>query len=93
MSQLDNLKKQRVSPVVIKVGLSSCGIAAGAKQVFQRLQEEIAARGLEVDLMQCGCAGMCYAEPLVEVRSRGWIQSYMGECSRRRLRRYWNIMW
>ena len=55
----------------IAVGLSSCGIAAGARDVFKALEKEIAAQGLEVSLTQCGCAGMCYAEPLMEVSSPG----------------------
>lgn len=55
----------------ITIGLSSCGIAAGAKDVFSALEKEIAARGLDVALAQCGCVGMCFAEPLVEVASAG----------------------
>lgn len=51
----------------IKVGYSSCGIAAGADDVFNVLSEEIKKRGLGIALKKAGCAGMCYAEPLVEV--------------------------
>jgi len=53
------------------IGLSSCGIAAGAKDVFSALEKEIAARGLDVALAQTGCVGMCFVEPLVEVSSAG----------------------
>jgi (2Fe-2S) ferredoxin len=55
----------------IKVGLSSCGIAAGARDVYDLLIEEVAKRGLRVNVMQCGCSGLCYAEPLVEVCVEG----------------------
>jgi NADH-quinone oxidoreductase subunit F len=55
----------------ILVGLGACGIAAGAQKTLQRLEEEIAARGLEVELGIAGCMGMCYREPLVEVRRPG----------------------
>jgi len=67
ISQLDQYQKQKHHPAVIKVGMSSCGIAAGARAVFERLQKEIQDKGLDVRLAQCGCAGMCYIEPLVEV--------------------------
>ena len=51
----------------IKVGMSSCGIAAGAKKIFDLLKAEVAKRYPEVTVRQCGCNGLCYAEPLVEV--------------------------
>ncbi|MDD5281347.1 MAG: (2Fe-2S) ferredoxin domain-containing protein [Candidatus Omnitrophica bacterium] len=55
----------------IKVGLSSCGIAAGADEVFNFFVEEVKKRNLQIEIKKCGCAGMCYAEPLVEVNVEG----------------------
>jgi NADP-reducing hydrogenase subunit HndB len=51
----------------IKVGMSTCGIAAGADVVFKTFVEEAKKRNLSLRIRQCGCAGMCSAEPLVEV--------------------------
>ncbi|HEX3033036.1 MAG TPA: NADH-quinone oxidoreductase subunit F, partial [Bacillota bacterium] len=50
---------------IVKVGLATCGIAAGAKKVFQAFEEAL--RGLPIKLDIAGCMGMCYKEPLVEV--------------------------
>ncbi|MFA5362611.1 MAG: (2Fe-2S) ferredoxin domain-containing protein [Candidatus Omnitrophota bacterium] len=55
----------------IKVGLSTCGIAAGAQEVFNVLAEEVKKRNIPVEVKKCGCLGMCYAEPLVEVHIEG----------------------
>jgi len=55
----------------IKVGLSTCGIAAGAKDVFDTLVFEKEKKNLNIEIKRCGCAGMCYAEPLVEVFIEG----------------------
>jgi len=55
----------------ITVGLGACGIAAGAQKTLSALEEAIAARALDVDLSITGCMGMCYREPLVEVRIPG----------------------
>jgi (2Fe-2S) ferredoxin len=55
----------------IKVGMSSCGIAAGADDVFNFFVEEVKKRNLQIEIKRCGCAGMCYAEPLVEVNVEG----------------------
>jgi len=53
----------------IKVGLASCGIAAGAQQVYDafanKLSQDEAA--VDADLILTGCLGMCYCEPLVEI--------------------------
>lgn len=51
----------------VKVGMSTCGIAAGAQDVFDLFNQEAAKRGIDVDVKRCGCLGMCHAEPLVEV--------------------------
>ncbi|MDI6817537.1 MAG: NADH-quinone oxidoreductase subunit NuoF [Actinomycetota bacterium] len=56
------------SPVV-KVGLSSCGVAAGGRGVYDALAAKL--EDSKVSLMQTGCIGMCYKEPLVEVLMPG----------------------
>ncbi len=66
----------------IKVGMSTCGIAAGAEAVFEYLREEVARRGLPIEVKKCGCLGMCYAEPLVEVRAAGLPQVIYGQVNR-----------
>ncbi len=52
----------------VAVGMSSCGIAAGARVVFDTLQKDVAARSLPWAVVSTGCIGACHAEPLVEVR-------------------------
>jgi NADH-quinone oxidoreductase subunit F len=53
----------------ITVGLSSCGIAAGAHDVMQAFEREIGKRGVDVRLRRTGCIGMCYREPIVDVET------------------------
>ena len=50
----------------IVVGMASCGIAAGAKPVYEALLAE-AANGYPCDVVMTGCIGMCTLEPIVEV--------------------------
>jgi len=52
---------------VIKVGLASCGIAAGGRKVYDAFSTLILNKGLDIELKQTGCIGMCYNEVLVEV--------------------------
>ncbi len=49
----------------IKVGMASCGIAAGATEVRDMLEE----LGSEHEIVEVGCIGHCYAEPLIEVET------------------------
>lgn len=52
----------------IIVGMGTCGIAAGAREVMTVILEELDKKGLkEVAVETTGCIGMCQKEPLVDV--------------------------
>ncbi len=53
----------------IAVGMSSCGIAAGARVVLETITRDVADKGLPWKVSSTGCMGACHAEPLVEVRA------------------------
>lgn len=63
----------------IKVGYSTCGIAAGAKEVYEALVEESRKHNAAVDIKKCGCVGMCSAEPLVEVHVKNMPTVFYGK--------------
>jgi NADH-quinone oxidoreductase subunit F len=52
----------------VTVGLSTCGIAAGAAETYRALETKLAALAGAPELTRTGCVGMCYQEPLVEIR-------------------------
>ncbi len=56
-----------MEPKKVLVGLASCGIAAGATKVFDKLTAIKENDKLNFHLTKTGCIGMCYREPLVEV--------------------------
>lgn len=59
---------RRESEKQIIVGMGTCGIAAGAREVLAAIMDEIAKRKLEdVTVRQTGCIGMCEKEVLVDV--------------------------
>lgn len=51
----------------IKIGLGSCGMAAGARTTKEALDGALAKAGLGIEAERTGCIGLCFAEPLVEV--------------------------
>ena len=70
---IDKIFKQGQQQPVnwIKVGMSTCGIAAGADEVYATFVDEIKKRNIQIAVKKCGCLGMCHAEPLVEVCVEG----------------------
>ena len=60
----------------IVVGMGTCGLAAGARQVYEAMAEEIRRLGLEdVTLEPVGCVGICQFEPVVEVYQPGGVRT------------------
>ena len=55
----------------VRVGMSTCGLAAGAEPVFAALTSEVKSRSMDWQIRRTGCAGMCSMEPLVEVTLPG----------------------
>ena len=55
----------------VVVGLSTCGIAAGAEDTFRALEKKVATLAEAPAIGRTGCIGMCYQEPLVEIKQDG----------------------
>lgn len=60
------------------VGTATCGRAAGAMQIVETFRTEIAKYNLDVELIEVGCMGHCYAEPMVIVAKPGFPQLCYG---------------
>ena len=85
VTPLDIIKKKRaeaVSRIISKgylstkrvyVGMATCEIAAGSREVMDVFQQAIANGLTDVYLSQKGCAGRCNLEPTVEIVEEGRI--------------------
>jgi len=51
----------------IYIGTATCGRAAGALTVLEAIKSELARHSIEAIIIQVGCIGLCYAEPLVDI--------------------------
>ncbi|MDW7668731.1 MAG: NADH-quinone oxidoreductase subunit NuoF [Bacillota bacterium] len=60
----------------IKVGLGSCGIAAGGRKVLKSLQDQAEKYNLDVEIEETGCIGMCFFEPIVDIVTDEGTYSY-----------------
>jgi NADP-reducing hydrogenase subunit HndB len=52
----------------ITVGMGTCGISAGAREVMHAILAELDARDIDAHVTTVGCIGMCSKEPLMDIQ-------------------------
>ncbi len=55
----------------ITVGMGTCGIASGAREVMHAILRELESRDIEANVATVGCIGLCAQEPLVDIEQAG----------------------
>lgn len=100
MKSLEDLRKLRDSAhqmlqlreggenIQIVVGMGTCGIAAGAREVLVAIMQELRQLNLpNVVITQTGCVGLCDKEPLVTVIRPGDARVTYGKVDAEKARR------
>jgi NADP-reducing hydrogenase subunit HndB len=59
------------SIIQVKVAMATCGIASGARPVFEYMKDELEKRNIPSKVTQTGCMTYCFAEPTVEITIPG----------------------
>jgi NADH-quinone oxidoreductase subunit F len=57
---------------VIMVGAATCGRAAGAMEVLRAFRDELKKQNLDLPVIEVGCMGHCYAEPIAIIAKKGY---------------------
>jgi (2Fe-2S) ferredoxin len=98
VTPLETIKKKRaeaVSRIISKgylstkrvyVGMATCEIAAGSREVMAEFKKAVANGLTNIYLSQKGCAGRCNLEPTVEVVEEGKIPVKYGKVTPERAR-------
>jgi len=63
-----DIKARTETSTTITVGMGTCGIAAGAREVMHAILAELEARSIDAHVTTVGCIGMCSREPLVDIQ-------------------------
>ncbi len=63
---------------LIHIGMGTCGKAAGADGVYAAAKEALNRMNLLARILQVGCIGMCYLEPIMAVKKPGGPFIYYG---------------
>jgi NADH:ubiquinone oxidoreductase subunit F (NADH-binding)/(2Fe-2S) ferredoxin len=64
---------------VIYFGMASCGRAAGAVDVRKAVEEALGENFLTARLVDVGCIGPCYMEPIMDIALPGWARVSYGQ--------------
>ena len=55
----------------IRLGTGMCGHAVGAMRVLDALKDGLESRGVDAEVDEVGCLGICFAEPLMDIMKPG----------------------
>lgn len=64
---------------VILVGSATCGKSAGAQDTALKMVEKLDNSNIEYQMVEVGCIGLCYAEPIVAIIKPGKPWIFYGE--------------
>ena len=65
----------------IRIGTALCGEAAGAFEVADAVEFELAHQAVSAQVSRVGCLGLCFAEPLMDVQLPGGHRVFYGNVS------------
>jgi NADP-reducing hydrogenase subunit HndB len=63
-----DIKRRTQANATITIGMGTCGIAAGAREVMHAILNELQRRDIDAHVTTVGCIGMCSREPLVDIQ-------------------------
>lgn len=68
LAEMKKKQKEDDGRYRVRVGMATCGISAGADQVYGAFASAVKEAGLkDVDVISTGCVGRCDLEPMAEV--------------------------
>jgi len=59
---MENSPKPRIT-----IGTATCGRSAGAMEVTEAVTDALSRSGIDCTVMEVGCIGLCYAEPIITI--------------------------
>ena len=62
-----DIRVREATGTKIIIGMGTCGIAAGAREVMRAVLEELDKENIEAHVTTVGCIGMCALEPLLDI--------------------------
>jgi NADP-reducing hydrogenase subunit HndB len=84
--QIDTRVKGNTDGLVqIKIAMATCGIAAGAKTIYNYFLEQVEQKKIDAAVYQTDCMGLCKEEPTVEISLPGKDSVIFGNVDKNRV--------
>lgn len=83
-AELEYKALEESSVPVIYIGAATCGRSAGALDVKEAFQKELTSRNMQATLVEVGCYGPCYAEPLICIEKPGQAKIFYSNVDKKR---------
>ncbi|MCS7252539.1 MAG: NADH-ubiquinone oxidoreductase-F iron-sulfur binding region domain-containing protein [Armatimonadota bacterium] len=72
------------SKPLLTIGTATCGRGAGALETLETIRRFVADRNIECGVVEVGCIGLCYAEPIMSISLPGMPIVFYGEVTPKR---------
>ena len=70
-AKLAMLRREDVAKPTIFIGTGTCGLGAGAGKTLAAIRSWAQEKGLDCDIIEVGCIGLCSAEPIMDIQIPG----------------------
>ncbi|MDO8303544.1 MAG: CCxxC motif-containing NuoF prefix domain-containing protein, partial [Sedimentisphaerales bacterium] len=71
ISKIARLQRKEIADPILFVGTGTCGLGAGAGKTLEALKKCLSSRGMQAEIVEVGCVGLCSAEPIVDIQLPG----------------------
>lgn len=65
--------------IKIFIGTGTCGLGAGALKTLEAINNYVKEKNLEAEIVNVGCIGLCYEEPIVDIQIPGYNRLAFGK--------------
>lgn len=83
--------RESKNPLIL-IGTATCGRSAGALDTLEVFHRELESRNIDAEIIETGCLGLCYAEPVVGIVKPGqpniWYRNVSPERARELIEGY-----
>ncbi|MDR3197807.1 MAG: NADH-quinone oxidoreductase subunit NuoF [Planctomycetaceae bacterium] len=70
-AKMATLRRETVQKPTIFIGMGTCGFGAGSHFTLAEIKKYLSEKGIDADIVEVGCIGLCVMEPLVDVQLPG----------------------
>ena len=68
LDELRIIRKEKVDKPVMFIGAGTCGLGAGANKMRKVVEQYLADKQIDANIIPVGCIGLCAAEPILDIK-------------------------